>query len=307
MVSASSTSGFVHGLFAPRSLRAINKQRRGIPVSSGDAPWGEPGSRTPDGCCPGKLRPRVQAGGSAQDPDLPSQPSHVGRVSLNPGSGSPNLGSDVASSSSGTQRASGSGGSSTGTPGVTGDAVKWLADRGPSPGCGVAVKALKQAAPQPWWPPGLRPAAGICRGAGQTPNNSAASSRGARPPRGFPRAARSSSILAFLAITGRRGRAQASRDATSTPVGVKRRGTRSAVPAASQPASPPRPSALRREAEERPFPCRSGNLNWEILSLDPRQTAERPRLAQMCWQAKTVLPASYSLEARLRFRLRACK
>lgn len=34
---------------------------------------------------------------------------------------------------------------------------------------------------------------------------------------------------------------------------------------------------------------------------------ERPRLAQMRWQAKTMLPASYSLETQLQFRLRACK
>lgn len=157
LVSASSTSGFIHRLFAPMSLRAINKQRRWIPVPSGDTPKGDPSSWTPDGCHPGKLTPHVQAGGSApaargadgqsaRDPNLPSQPSHTGQVSLNPGSGSPDLGLDVASSSSRTRRARGS--SSTGIPGVTGDAAKWLADHCPSLGCGVGVKALKQAAPQ---------------------------------------------------------------------------------------------------------------------------------------------------------------
>lgn len=85
LVSASSTCGFIHRVFAPRPLRATGKQRRGIPVPSGDAPKGDPGSRTPDGCYPGKLTPRVRAGRSAPGArgaeeqsarvsNLPSQP-----------------------------------------------------------------------------------------------------------------------------------------------------------------------------------------------------------------------------------------
>lgn len=87
-------------------------------------------------------------------------------------------------------------------------------------------------------------------------------SRGARPQCGFFRAAHSASIFALFAITERRGQAQTSREATSTQVGVKRRGTPSAIPSVSHPTSLPRPSALRQEGEESPFPCWSGNLNW---------------------------------------------
>lgn len=71
-------------------------------------------------------------------------PSRTGRLSLNPGSGSPNLELDAASSSSsGMRRACDRGG--TGIPAVMGDAAKWLVDHCPSLGCGVASK---QAAPR---------------------------------------------------------------------------------------------------------------------------------------------------------------
>lgn len=132
-------------------------------------------------------------------------------------------------------------------------------------------------------------------------------SRGTRLRCGFLRAVHSASIFALFAITERRKQAQASRAATSPRVGVKQRGIPSAVPSVSHPASLPQPSALRQEGEESPLPCRSGNLNGEILSLDPKRMMERPRLAQICWQAETIPPASYSLEAQLGFRLRTCK